>query len=328
MRKRVKGDLAAGIVKQIAHSATFEYECLTRNLIARFRGNVAACPEFHRLGHEIYAWLRASDPQLPDNDSYSGWLRVLQQITRFCPAAGFELVPPGFPILPYGSSSAIGLPDRTDVFYDEYRYERSPFELSCSALQMFIEPYETRFLRSSSRIHLVPWQLACVFANPRVMMLDPGEIALTGLKDAIALVGCREPSRSPRFFRGAKWSGRLVLGGRELIRLYAGSKNMCSVLEEFEETGWPSDIETPQSLGLVLEHAARDVVTKLNSRQKGSPRIKFTPVDSGHRIRHTVVMGDERQAALNAVPQQAVSHQLSQACDTPREQVPGCAGGA
>jgi len=264
-------------------------EYVTDELVACFHGPTSAYETFQEIGRDIYDWLRSTDPGLPATDSYGGWLKVLYEMTRCCPAAGFEHKLE--PTVVYLEN----ISDDFEPYYRIYQYKRGPFDLSCAALRMFIEPYQTRFLRSfSSKIHLVPWQLALVFANPQVARLEPSEIATSGLKDQMTLFCHRTPTRMPRFFRGKKFGGRLLLGGRTLIELRSNASWQCLVLVEFEEQGWPEEIDTPTMLGDRFERAGRDAVRKLNKGIVGSPKIEFEAVDSGRCIRWKIVAHESR----------------------------------
>jgi hypothetical protein len=179
------------------------------------------------------------------------------------------------------------------ILYAVARYKHSPFALSMSALQMFFEPYHTRFLRAfSSYVRLVPWQLRCVFANPRIARLEPKKIVSSGLKNAMAVIALGNPTARPRFFPGPNSSGRLYLGGRQVRRIKAESTAICAILQAFEENGWPEQMETDGLLGLDAAHAARDVVKKLNGRQRVLPKIRFEDINSGRVIRWEVVIDE------------------------------------
>jgi hypothetical protein len=276
--------------RRYGHLPDVEYEFVTDNLLARFHGDLHGYDEFQRLGHDIFRWLRSTDPQLPAKGSYLQWLHVLHVMTQQCPAVGFE-VDAQTVVVNVGEC-----PDDLEVFYRPHPYIHSPFKISCAALGMFIEPYQTRFLPAiSSKIRLYPWQLACVFANPRIARLTPTEIVTSGLKNAMLVIECGAPYNMPRFIQGPNFSGKLFVGARPVLKLKAGSTAIFPVLNEFEQHSWPDEIETPESLGVEREHLARDVVDKLNRRQKGPLRIHFAPQNSGRTIRWEIVPADPDQ---------------------------------
>ncbi|MCY2988016.1 MAG: hypothetical protein NTY19_09160 [Planctomycetota bacterium] len=255
---------------------------MTDEPVACFEGPVAAYETFQEIGRDIYGWLRATDPDLDAKGSYGGWLKVLYQMTLRCPAAGFEhKLGPAVVYLDK-------IPDDLEPYYRVYRYTHNPFAISSAALQMFLEPYQTRFLRSfSSKIHLAPWQLACVFANPRITRVEPAEIVTSGLRAEMARIFHRSPDKRPRFMRGRKFGGRLMLGGRLLKTLSSNAKSQFKIVNEFEEQGWPDDIDTPAELG----HnggSARDAVINLNAGIEGWPKIVFTAEHNGRCIRQRI----------------------------------------
>lgn len=290
-RNMLPGELISTLQQRIGSPPNVEIEFLEDDLVACFYGNMDGYQEFQRIGHEACAWLRATDPGLSAK-SYHGWLMTLYDITKHCPAAGFEVAQN--PTLPNATGIAPHvLTEDIEVFYEVTRYTRSPFVLSGAAFDMFLAPYQTRFLRESSlKVHLVPWQLRCAFANPRIVLQEPERIVASGLKNTMAALGCNGPSRRPRFFLGPNASGTLWLAGRKVLTVRAGSTAICAILLAFQESDWPEDMDTPAFPGpggLDPAHAARDVVDKLNRRQKGPLRIKFEAVNSGLRLHWEVV---------------------------------------
>jgi len=293
VREMSNRDLKSVIKQHVGDPPDVDFEFVEDDLIARFYGTLSGYSEFHSIGQEIYAWLRATDPQLPAKRSYLGWLKALYHITMRCPPIGFEVASNptllNFDVVSDPTTTKT-LPADLDILYAVARYTHSPFELSSSALQMFIEPYQTRFLGNySSRVHLVPWQLRCVFANPRIARLEPEVIVASGLKDAITVISTNDPFYRPRFFPGPNFSGKLYLAGHMVRLIDAGSTAIYTVLQAFEENDWPEQMDTPKSLGVDFEHAARDVVKKLNKRQQGQLQIHFDDVNSGRKISWEVV---------------------------------------
>lgn len=291
VRKMSSRAMEAFLRRRYGHPPDVEYEFITNNLVARFYGNPDGYDAFQRLGHEIYGWLRSTDPVLPAKGSYLQWLHVLYVMTLECPAVGFEVDTRTLVV------NLDEFPDALEVFYRPYPYIHSPFKISCAALRMFIEPYETRFLQTfSSKICLFPWQLACGFANPRISRLEPAEIVARGLKNAMAAIGCHRP----RFLRGQNFSGRLFLAGRLVRTVSAGSTAIFAALDEFERNEWPEEIVTSETPGLIYDRSARDAVAKLNTRQDGPLRILFRAPNSGRTIRWEIVPADEWKCRANA----------------------------
>lgn len=273
---------------EVPRSGRLECEYLTDELVACFYGPVSAYNKFQEIGRDIYDWLRATDLSLPAKDSYGGWLKMLYAMTLRCPATGFEHT------LEPTVLHLEKIPDEFVPYYRVFRYRHSPFAISSAALRMFIEPYETRFLRPfSSHTYLVPWQLACIFANPRLARLGPTEIQVSGLKSEIQVIGCRTPTRRPQFLPGDNFTGSLRFCGQTLIDLKAGSKWLCSILARFQERNWPDEMDTPTNLGDDFKHAARVTVKRLNERIVGSPKIVFKDMNSGARIRWWVAAGND-----------------------------------
>lgn len=288
VRKVSARTMAAFVRRQFGHPPAVECEFVTDTLVARFHGDLDGYDEFQRLGHEMYGWLRSTDPQLPEAGSYLGWVGLLNDMTQRCPAVGFELKP---------ESRVLELDDipvDAEALHTARRYIHSPFEISCTALRMFIEPYETRFMRAySSKVHLFPWQLACVFANPRITQLTPAEIVAFGLENAMAIIECGVPYKRPRFFRGPNFSGKLSVGGRLVRKVSAGSTALFAVLNEFERNEWPEEIETAKTPGLIYDNSARTAASVLNTRQHGPLRIHFTAPNSGRRICWEIVAPEQ-----------------------------------
>jgi len=286
-RKMSHHNLAALIAERWGHPPDVECEFLPNDLVARFYGDLSGYGEFQQLGHELYSWLCATDPELQAKDSYYGWLQVLYDITRCCPPTGCELAPSPF---------VVNIPDNDDMdtLYGVTDYIHSAFEISSTALNMFIEPYQTHFLRDlSSKIHLTPWQLACVFANPRILRLEPSVIVKSGFKNAMAAIRCNDPFAKPRFIQGPNFSGRLYLAGHLLRKIKGGSTSICPVLQDFEKNGWPEEIEVPESMSNVLGASGRDIADKLSEGQEGPLRIHFIALDSGYKISWEIVDAEQ-----------------------------------
>ena len=292
LRQMSHRDLRGLVQQHVGEPPAVEFEFVEDDLIARYYGVMSGYSEFPKIGEQMYAWLRATDPELPAKRSYWGWPKLLHDITTYCPPVGFEVESnPRVLHTDVASDPPVTtLLQDADIFFAVARYLCSPFELSCTVLRMFIQPYQTQFLRThSSKVHLVPWQLRCVFANPQIARLEPKTIIARGLKDAVTVISLNDPFARPRFFRGPNSSGRLFLGGHMVRPIRAGSKAMCIVLQAFQDSDWPEYIETNELLGLDSAHAARDVVDKLSNLQEGPLRIRFTTVDSGDRIVWDVV---------------------------------------
>ena len=150
VRRLDKRELKSLLDRHLGRPPDVEFEFLEDDLITRFYGNLGGYGEFQRLGQEMYAWLRATDPSLPANRSYYGWLMMLHEMTKHCPAVGFELAtyPITLSIDAVSDPLVMDFSDDFAILYGVARYKHSPFAVSMSALQMFIEPYQTRFLRS------------------------------------------------------------------------------------------------------------------------------------------------------------------------------------
>jgi hypothetical protein len=254
--------------------------------VARIHGNPEGLERFQDIGDEAHSLLCDTDPFLCRDDGYRGWLGVLHHIRRFCPAEGFELMDCAEQI---GLSKIDPLKNGLEFAPGILPFVRSFFQLSSAAIGMFLQPYLTRFLRPTpTRVVLMPWQLAAVFANARILRRTPAEIAQSALKELMLGVGCLGDYRyTPHFVPGANHSGKVVVAGQIQFHFKATATAFCVVLQEFEDRGWPREIATPPDID---EHDCRGVITALNRKeQKGPLRLRFTASNSGSRISWEIV---------------------------------------
>jgi hypothetical protein len=274
-----------------------EWDCSPDNqYIARFHGNLDGYKDFQRLAADAYDSLCDTDPAMPREPSYHGWLQMIHQMSLHCRIPAFDAKGDCWGFAEAQQAMLECLRRRETTILDPkdwvlhffpfwVSFDTCLFQISSAVCQMFLDPYNTTFSSTTPQeIQIVPWQLAAVFANPRILECTPETIAESGVRDLlvmVSLLGNQQPR--PVFIEDSDHGGRLMVEGHLLRRIKANSTSLCAILREFERRGWPKCIETPTTLGDPAK-AGRDFVKKMNENQEGSIRIHFDDLNSGTRL--------------------------------------------